>query len=104
RTALSSGRWETVSGKLQQTFVAKGIQILLASPGVISDSWIKVGIFFLLAAITTGTVTKPPLENTTSGFSSFISFLASMNPFRTRNGSVKFLTSKYRLNFPEEIP
>ena len=28
----------------QQTFAADGIQILLASPGVISDSWIITGI------------------------------------------------------------
>ena len=47
-----------------------------------------------VAAITTGTVTKPPLENTTSGFRSFMSFLASIKPFTTRKGSVKFLTSK----------
>lgn len=29
---------------------------------VMSDSWISAGIFKRLAAITTGTVTKPPLE------------------------------------------
>jgi len=33
-----------VSGKLQQTLAAEGMQILFASPGVISDSWIMVGI------------------------------------------------------------
>ena len=62
RTALSAGRCDTVSGKLQHTFVANGMDNLLARPGVMSDSWIKVGIFFLLAATTTGTVTNPPLE------------------------------------------
>ena len=44
RIALSFGRYFKVSGKLQQTFAAEGIQILFASPGVISDSWIMVGI------------------------------------------------------------
>ena len=42
-TALSSGRYLRVSGKLQQTFFAEGMQSLLARPGVISDSWIIVG-------------------------------------------------------------
>ena len=44
RHAFSFGRYPRVSGKLQQTFAADGIQILLASPGVISDSWIITGI------------------------------------------------------------
>ncbi len=84
----------TVSGKLQQIFDAEERQSLLARPGVMSDSWINAGIFKRLAAITTGTVTKPPLEKTTSGFSSFRIFLAWLNPFSTRNGSEKFLRSK----------
>ena len=75
--ALLAGSSETVSGKLQHTLVANGMESLFASPGVISDSWIKVGIFRRPAAITTGTVTKPPLEKTTSGFNCFMSFFAS---------------------------
>ena len=39
-----------------------------------------------MAAITTGTVTKPPLENTTSGRSFFKIFFASKNPLITLNG------------------
>lgn len=62
RTALSAGRLATVSGKLQQILDAEERQSLLARPGVMSDSWINAGIFKRLAAITTGTVTKPPLE------------------------------------------
>ena len=50
---------------------------LLASPGVISDSCAITGIFFIEAAITTGTVTNPPFENITSGFSFDNIFLAS---------------------------
>ena len=38
RQALSAGRSLTVSGKLQQIFLAVLIQILFARPGVISDS------------------------------------------------------------------
>ena len=40
------------------------------TPGawVMSDSWIIAGILQCFAARTTGTDTKPPLENTTSGF------------------------------------
>ena len=38
RTALSAGRFFKVSGKLQQIFVADGIESLFASPGVMSDS------------------------------------------------------------------
>lgn len=76
RTALSAGRVETVSGKLQQILVAEERHNLFASPGVISDSWMMAGILRFFAARTTGTVTKPPFENTTSGFNCFISFLA----------------------------
>ena len=67
RTAFCGGRCLIVSGKFVQTRFAQGIQILFASPGVISDSWITQGIFLDLAASTTGTDTKPPLEKTTSG-------------------------------------
>ena len=68
RTAFPSGRYFIVSGKLQHTFVALGIASLFARPGVMSDSWIIAGILQCFAARTTGTDTKPPLENTTSGF------------------------------------
>ena len=57
----------TTKGYKQFEYV-KAEQSLLASPGVISDSWIIQGIFRDAAALTTGTETKPPLENTTSGF------------------------------------
>ena len=93
-TALSAGRLLTVSGKLQHTFAAEGIHSLFARPGVMSDSWMIAGILHLFAAITTGTVTNPPLEKTTSGFKCFNSFLASLKPFNTRKGSVKFFRSK----------
>ena len=53
--------------------------------------------------MTTGTATKPPFENTTSGFSLDNILNAWQIPFITLKGSVKFLTSKYLLNFPEEI-
>ena len=36
--------------------------------GESADSWIIAGILQCFAARTTGTDTKPPLENTTSGF------------------------------------
>ena len=77
RTALSSGRYCKVSGKLQQTLAADGMQILLASPGVMSDSWMMVGILKCFAARTTGTDTNPPLEKTTSGRYFFKSARAS---------------------------
>ena len=79
---------------IHESDMTPGLANILARPGVMSDSWINAGIFKRLAAITTGTVTKPPLEKTTSGFSSFRIFLAWLNPFSTRNGSEKFLRSK----------
>ena len=75
-TALSFGRYLTVSGKLQHIRVAFFIAILLARPGVISDSWIITGICLFPAASTTGTDTKPPFENTISGLMRRISFPA----------------------------
>ena len=80
------------------------MQSLLASPGVISDSWITQGIFKDAAARTTGTDTKPPFEKTMSGWICFKSLRASEQPLITRNGSVKFFRSKYRRNFPVEMP
>lgn len=74
---FSVGRERRVSGKLQHTLVQTGIHSLLARPGVMSDSWITQGIFREEAALTTGTVTKPPLEKTISGQISFRIFLAS---------------------------
>ena len=62
---------ENTITKLQQMRLALGSAILFASPGVISDSWMMHGIFKEAAALTTGTETKPPLENTMSGFNSF---------------------------------
>ena len=94
RTAFFGGRYCRVSGKLQHTFAADGMVSLLARPGVKSDSWQMTGICLRPAAITTGTDTKPPLENTTSGFNSFISFFASLKPLITRNGSEKLRRSK----------
>ena len=46
RIILTCGRYCNVSGKLQHTFEAAGIQILLANPGVISDSWIIEGTLY----------------------------------------------------------
>ena len=66
-THLSGGSCFRVSGKLQHTFLATGMHILLARPGVMSDSWIMQGMPRVAAARTTGTDTKPPLEKTTSG-------------------------------------
>ena len=103
-TAFAGGNWLNVSGKLQQTFFATGMQSLLASPGVMSDSWMIQGIPKDAAARTTGTLTKPPLEKSTSGLISFRYFLASRIPLMTRNGSEKFFGSKYLLNFPVAMP
>ena len=77
---------------------------LFASPGDMSDSWMIVGILQVFAANTTGTVTKPPLEKTTSGFSLLSILRDSPKPLSTLNGSVRFLTLLYLLSFPEEIP
>ena len=76
RTAFFSGRYFNVSGKLQHILSAPLMAILLARPGVMSDSWIITGILLWEAANTTGTDTNPPLENTISGFNFFINFLA----------------------------
>ena len=84
--------------------MAQGIQILLARPGVISDSCIIHGILLDLAASTTGTATKPPFENTTSGLIFPRICLAWARPFITLNGSLRFLISIYLRNLPLEIP
>ena len=104
RTAFSAGRSLIVSGKLQQILLAPAMLSLLARPGVISDSCTIYGILSAPAALTTGTLTKPPLEKTMSGFIFFKIFFASANPFNTLNGSVKFFGSKYLLSFPVAIP
>ena len=103
-TAFPFGRYCRVSGKLVQTFVANLVAILFASPGVISDSCMITGIFKKAAAITTGTLTKPPFEKTISGAYIFMIFFASKSPFTTLKGSLKFFRSKYLLSFPEDIP
>jgi len=54
-----------VSGKVTQTLVANGSESRLAKPEEKSDSWIITGIRCNQLAKITGTVTKPPLENTT---------------------------------------
>ena len=104
RTALSAGRSLMVSGKLQQILLAPDILSLLASPGVISDSWTIYGILRRPAALTTGTLTYPPFEKTMSGWIFLRRVLASDIPFKTLKGSEKFLGSKYLLSLPVEIP
>ena len=59
---LSCGKYFVVSSKDVNILVANRFEILFASPGVISLSWIKIGIFNVFAAIITGTDTKPPFE------------------------------------------
>ena len=104
RTAFSAGRCLSVSGKFVQTLTAHGMQILFASPGVISDSCIIHGILRDLAATTTGTDTKPPFENTTSGLIFLSRCLACASPLSTLNGSLRFLRSMYLRSFPLDIP
>ena len=94
RTAFPSGRQSNVSGKLQHIFAADGIAILLARPGVISDSWMITGTLHFFPASTTGTDTNPPFEKMTSGFKFLISLRASPKPLITRKGSVKFCKLK----------
>ena len=77
---------------------------LFASPGDMSDSWMMVGILQVFAAKTTGTVTKPPLEKTTSGLSLLSILRDSPKPFSTLKGSVMFLRLLYLLSFPEAMP
>ena len=72
------------------TTLAEGIAILFARPGVMSDSWIITGMWFFFAPSTTGTATKPPLENTKSGFNFFNRRFASLMPFSTLNTSLRF--------------
>ena len=79
------------------------ILILLASPGVRSDSCKTTGILSNLAATQTGTLTNPPFEKTKFGFSFFNINKESTIPFITLNGSIKFSQEKYLLNLPELI-
>ena len=65
-------------------FLANFSEILLAKPGVKSDSCIIVGMFSERAAITTGTETNPP-ENNRVWFSLFNTLRASITPFKTLN-------------------
>ena len=54
---FSFGIYFKVSGKFAQIFFAKGKASLLASPGVISDSWMMTGTLLSHPVATTGTVT-----------------------------------------------
>ena len=47
--------------------------------------------------------TNPPFEKITFGFSLFNILFASITPFITLKGSVKFFISKYLLSFPDDI-
>ena len=89
-TPLPFGTYCRVSGKVAQITLAEGIAILFARPGVMSDSWIITGMWFFFAPSTTGTATKPPLENTKSGFNFFNRRFASLMPFSTLNTSLRF--------------
>ncbi|CUY00964.1 hypothetical protein SETU_01002 [Staphylococcus epidermidis] len=90
KSALSFGRYVSVSSKVVYIFLANFKEILLANPGVKSDSCMIVGIFKERAAITTGTLTKPPFEKSKSGFC-FLSILrASKIPFKTLKTSFAF--------------
>ena len=80
--------------KVQQTFAAYRVLSLLARPGVRSLSWQRMGMRFAAAPRTTGTDTKPPLLNTTSGCSSRINFVAWRMPLMTLKKSVTFLKSR----------
>ena len=82
------------SGNVVQTDLANGLHSLLASPGVISLSCITTGTPQMAAPKTTGTLTKPPLENTTFGFSLPMTPMLWNAPAMTRKGSVKFFQSK----------
>ena len=99
RTALFSGRHLTVSGKLQQTFAADGIHSLFARPGVISDSWMSAGTLHALAARTTGTETKPPLEKTTFGFS----FLSSFFCFKVAFYDAEWIGKVFRIEVAAQL-
>ena len=57
------------SGKVVQTALANGLHSLLARPGVMSLSCMTTGTPHSAAPATTGTLTKPPFEKTTAGFS-----------------------------------
>ncbi|MPN20374.1 hypothetical protein SDC9_167753 [bioreactor metagenome] len=92
----------TVSGKVVHTLLAKGMAILLARPGVMSDSCAITGTPFSFAPNTTGTATNPPLLNTTSGFIFLISAVASFTPFITLKTSVRFSFERYRLSLPDD--
>ena len=89
------------SGKVVHTARHSGVDRRLASPGVMSDSCTITGTRCSQAPYTTGTETKPPLENTTSGLSRPIRPAAFTLPASTRKGSVKFFTSKYRRSLPD---
>ena len=73
---------------------ANGLHSLFASPGVMSLSCITTGTPQMAAPKTTGTLTKPPLEKTTSGFSLPMIPMLWNAPAMTRKGSVKFCQSK----------
>ena len=89
-----SGRYRSVSVKLQSTRSAEEKHILLARPGVKSASWITQGMPMRCAAQTTGAPTKPPLEKTAAGLIFLSARAASLQPFKTRPGSVRFFRLK----------
>ena len=74
-----------------KTFFVKCDAILFAKPKLKSDSCVITGILSCFDAITTGSATYPPFENTTLGFNFFKMTFASLTLLINLNGSSAFL-------------
>ena len=83
----------SVSSNVTRILSAYLAAILFASPGVKSDSWQSIG-HLPLAAMTTGTLTNPPLEKTKSGLICLIISFACEMPLMTLKESVRFFSEK----------
>ena len=94
RAATSAGRYDRVWGQETKRVSQKRMLIRVASPGSKSDSWVTQGIPSRRAAITGGTLTKPPLEKRMRGRSLRRMPIDAAIPARTRATSVRFLNEK----------
>ncbi len=92
-TAFSSGTCAIVSGKLQHTFVAFGIAMRLASPGVRSDSWMIAGNGSGLLQAQPARRQSLPLRKQHPALT-FQKTDGLMIAFKTLNGSEKFFRIK----------
>ena len=91
-TRFAFGKIFSWSGKPVMTRAAPLDSCLFALPGKAFASCMMTGTLRLLAAYSSGALTKPPVLITASGLNSLMSFLHSDIPFRSAVTAGKILS------------